>query len=81
MTELPQVGSKDRSPTVVRAKARDLSRGGMCVVSDEAIPLIGLVRCELALPGVPTPIPTMMQTRWSRTKNRDKCATGLQFLL
>src|SRR3989442_9426653 len=61
----------------VHAQLQDLSQGGFCLRADRGIKRDQVVRCELSLPGIPLPIPTLMRVRWS-LKIRQGYLIGMQ---
>jgi hypothetical protein len=63
----------------IRGHTVNVSRGGMCLLTNEPIPS-PFVRCDLQLPNIPVPIPTLMQVRWSQQQGRNHLS-GLQFVL
>ena len=62
---------------------QNLSRGGLCLVSPQAMVRACLVRCEISVSEIPVTIPTLMQVRWTRKQSlqADTYLAGLQFLL
>jgi hypothetical protein len=82
-TELPQPGSFTQRKITIRGRIENISRGGICVLSDRSIPNSALIRCEFLVPEVPIPVPTLMQVRWTRKQDsRDGgYVSGLHFLL
>jgi hypothetical protein len=60
----------------------NVGRGGVCVLTDQALPQNSVVRCELSLPDISMNIPTLMQVRWGqRVQGKSKYRVGLQFLI
>lgn len=82
-TELPQSGSFTQRKTTIKGSIENISRGGICVLSDRSIPNSALVRCEFLLSDVPIPVPTLMQVRWTRKHDSREAGYtwGLHFLL
>src|SRR5881628_3832580 len=68
------------SARIVRGRTLNVSRGGMCLLTNEPLPS-PFVRCDLQFPNVPVPIPTLMQVRWSQREGRNQHLSGLQFVL
>jgi len=60
---------------------RDISAGGLCIVTTQALPVSAPLRCELRIPGIPTSIPTLAQVRWVKDVSPAGVEMGLQFLL
>jgi hypothetical protein len=82
-TELPQSGASAQRKTIIKGRIENISRGGICVLSDRSIPDSALVRCEFLVSEAPLPVPTLMQVRWTRKRNSREGGyiTGLHFLL
>lgn len=60
----------------------NVGRGGVCLVTDQALPLNSLLRCEFSVADTPMDVPTLMQVRWlQRVEGENKYKIGLQFLL
>src|SRR5262249_40497722 len=64
----------------VHARLQDLSQGGVCLRADHSVKREQVVRCELSLPGIPVPIPTLMRVRWTR-KVKQGYMIGMQFVV
>ncbi|MBV9609400.1 MAG: PilZ domain-containing protein [Acidobacteria bacterium] len=79
---LAQVGSA-KAAAVLRGRVQNLSRGGVCVLSDGPVDKNAVVICEIALPDLPLLIPTVMQVRWDQKREAqgEHYLVGLQFLL
>ena len=63
------------------AETKDIGRGGVCVVSDRAIPTNSVLRCEMVAPGSSIGVPTLMLVRWTEGVGNRRFRIGLQFLL
>jgi hypothetical protein len=60
----------------------NISRGGVCVISDRTIPCNSVLRCEMVVPGSSVGVPTLMQVRWAeKGQDERRYRVGLQFLL
>jgi c-di-GMP-binding flagellar brake protein YcgR len=81
--KLSPPGAVARESRPIRGRTRDISEGGICFVGDRSLPTSSLVRCEILLPDMAVPIPTLMQVRWSaQRKSLDaQYVCGLQFVL
>jgi len=66
----------------VRGRTQNLSRGGLCILSEESLEGATVVICELSVPDLPVPIPILTNVRWSEYRNegRNCYLYGLQFL-
>jgi hypothetical protein len=54
----------------------------VAIMADQALPANAVLRCEFAVPGSPSVIPTLMQVRWSESVEGERhCKLGLRFLL
>jgi c-di-GMP-binding flagellar brake protein YcgR len=73
--------SKD-FPDSLKAVTEDISAGGVAILADQALPANAVLRCEFAVPGSPSVIPTLMQVRWSESvEGERRYKLGLRFLL
>ena len=70
-------------PTIsLQGVTENVSAGGVCLLTDRALPLNSVVRCELAVSETPMSIPTLMQVRWLQSlEAAGKYKVGMQFLL
>jgi hypothetical protein len=60
----------------------NVGRGGICALTDQALPQDSVVRCELSLPDISMNIPTLMQVRWAqKIEGKRQYRAGLQFLI
>jgi PilZ domain len=70
------------APDCLKAVTEDIGAGGVAVLTDQKLPENAVLRCEFAVPGSPSVIPTLMQVRWSESVEGERpCKLGLQFLL
>jgi len=78
LTRLPDPGPG----RTVRGRIQNLSRGGLCILSEEPIATASLVLCEIVLPEMPVSIPALLNVRWSEKREiaRDSYLCGLQFV-
>jgi hypothetical protein len=80
--KLSSLGFPKRPRGIVNGKVQNLSAGGLCLLTDQPIKELHLVRGELVLPNVPVGIPTLMQARWvHRATKRFRYRIGMQFVL
>ena len=79
--ELAQIGGA-KPNSVLRGRVQNLSRGGVCVLSDRPLDQHAVIICEIALPDLPLLIPTVMQVRWDQKREvqGEQYLVGLQFL-
>jgi hypothetical protein len=60
----------------------NVGAGGVCLVTDQVLPLNSILRCELSVSDMPMDIPTLMQVRWlQKIHGKNDYKIGLQFLL
>ena len=78
---LAQIGGT-KPASILRGRVQNLSRGGVCVLSDRPVDKNAVVICEIALPDLPLLIPTVMQVRWDQKREvqGEHYLVGLQFL-
>jgi hypothetical protein len=69
-----------RARTRIRAQVHDVSSGGVSLSAPRSIAEAQLVRCELHVPGLPAPIPTLLQVRWTR-RSAQGHRMGLQYVI
>jgi PilZ domain len=81
--EVQPLRSGTETSKAVVGRVQNVSKGGLCLISQHAIARSCLVRCEIGVSEIPVSIPTLMQVRWTRKQNlqADTYLTGLQFLL
>jgi len=66
----------------VQGTVHDISEGGLRILIAESVPVSTPVRCEIRLPGLPVPIPTLAQIQWVKTDpSGGGVLAGLQLLL
>jgi len=67
----------------ILGRAQNVSKGGLCLLSQRPVSQSSLLRCEMRAADVPVPIPTLLLVRWTKKPNvRGKnYLSGLQFLL
>jgi hypothetical protein len=73
----------DGGPSLaVCVKIVNISEGGACVLAERAIEPFSVVPCRFRFPGVPVPVPVLMQVRWVETIERPATLyrLGLSFL-
>ncbi len=78
----PWVGLPSSQGRALHGQVRNISPGGLCLVTSQPVKPSRLIRCEIKFPEVPVTIPTLAQVRWTR-KNSGKRTylAGLQFVL
>ena len=81
--ELSPIGDDQQPIRLLQGRVTNLSRGGMCILTNEPIALSGVVLCELSFPKLPVPIPALLNVRWSEKYtgiDGENHLAGLQFL-
>ena len=80
---VPPFDSAQNPAKPILGRAQNMSRGGLCFLSQRPISQSSLLRCEMRAADVPVPIPTLLLVRWTKKPNlRGKnYLSGLQFLL
>ncbi len=57
-------GFSEHREEVVRGQIQNLSRGGLCLLSESSLQKSSVLRCEIVPDSVPVGIPTIMEVRW-----------------
>lgn len=74
--------AQQRANAAFCGRIQNISQGGVCLLTDQALPSSSLLRCEIGVSGIPAAIPTLVHVRWAETtSNGNPCHIGLQFLL
>ena len=69
-------------PDSLKAVTEDIGAGGVAILADQMLSANAVLRCEFAVPGSPSVIPTLMQVRWfERVEGERRCKLGLRFLV
>lgn len=67
---------------VLRGKVQNISAGGLCLLSKQAVEQYQVLRCQIPLRELPVAIPTLLQVRWiHRPTGSHTYRLGLRFLL
>jgi hypothetical protein len=83
MRELTQLLlSQHQQQRTVLGRLQNLSRGGLCISTEEGLDGAGMIVCEIVVPELPVPIPVITNVRWSepRVNGAHGQLYGLQFL-
>jgi hypothetical protein len=61
----------------------NVSDGGSCILADQPLEPLTVLRCQFRFPGVPVPIPVLSQVRWVERFHGDHRAfrIGLAFII
>ena len=79
---LPRLDARPQLTHVVRGRMQNLSRGGLCLLTDDHLPARAVILCELAFPDLPVRVPALMKVCWTEKPgaNGDGQLAGLQFV-
>ena len=66
----------------VLGRVQNVSKGGICFLSQQPISRSGLLLCEIGVGDVPVAIPSLLQVRWTKKQNleAESYVSGLKFL-
>jgi hypothetical protein len=80
--ECPPVDYSGAVKPPILGRVQNVSKGGLCLLSQRMIPLSSLLRCEIAIAEVPVAIPTLFRVRWTKKQKVevDSYLSGVQFL-
>jgi hypothetical protein len=78
---LPLKTDEKEKPPVL-GRIQNMSKGGICFLSQTPITRASLLRCEIGITDVPLSIPTLALVRWTKKQNLESSSylSGLQFL-
>lgn len=62
--ELSVLGLSRQKKGVVRGWIQNVSKGGLCILTNQALDAANLVRCEISLFKIPVAIPVVLRVRW-----------------
>jgi PilZ domain len=79
---MPPVKTSYAAPREIQGRIQNVSEGGVCILSSQPLPLATFVFCEIAMPDIPVPIPSLMQVRWTSKRGKDThhYMNGLRFI-
>jgi hypothetical protein len=80
--EISAVSSPHESTRTIQGRLQNLSRGGLCILTDQRLNDMGIAVCEIVLPELPVPIPVLTNVRWSEERSNGGYGVlyGLQIL-
>jgi hypothetical protein len=79
---LSPLQAPEQASVSLQGVTKDIGSGGVSVVSDRPVPTNAVLRCQFAISGHPTHIPTLMRVRWSdKVEGINEYNVGLQFLI
>jgi PilZ domain len=78
---LPLKAKEDHRAPVL-GRVQNMSKGGICFLSQQPISKSSLLLCEIGVGDFPVAIPSLLQVRWTRKQNLDaeSYLSGLKFL-
>ncbi|MBI3610020.1 MAG: PilZ domain-containing protein [Nitrospirae bacterium] len=80
--QLPPFGTERRVETPIHGRVENISKRGLCFVTEEAISVSSLLLCEIVSEEIPVAVPTMMRVQWvHKNPEEPQYHIGLQFLL
>jgi hypothetical protein len=81
-TALPTVELEGQPIRQLLGMTENIGQGGMAVLTSQPPCSEPLIRCEIPVPGIPTPIPTLVRIRWAQeTRPGGTYRMGFQFVL
>lgn len=79
---LPLVGAPTGASRLVEGHVQNISSGGLCLLAQKRLKVSELLVGEIAVPGTPATIPTLLQVRWLRKNSSGpRYTAGLHFVL
>lgn len=80
--EISAVSSPHESTRSFQGRLQNLSRGGLCILTDQRLKNMGIAVCEIVVPELPVPIPVLTNVRWSEERSNGGYGVlyGLQVL-
>ena len=80
--DLPLYGLSKALRRPIPGIVKDISCGGLSILSDRALKPSSLLRCAIRFSDLPVSLPVLSQVRWiQRDDGERKYKIGLQFLL
>jgi hypothetical protein len=80
--EVLPLKSEEKSKPPVVGRIQNMSKGGICFLSQHPVSRASLLRCEIGMADVPLSVPTLLLVRWTKKQNLESNGylSGLQFL-
>ncbi len=80
--QLSPLGPTKAHERTVRGQVKDISAGGICVLTDQLLKQSNLLRCDITFAKLPTAIPALMEIQWiSERDEAFKYVVGLRYLV
>ncbi len=81
-TPLSRLGPARAHETIVRGQVKDISAGGICMLTDQRLKESNLLQCDITFADFPAAIPALMEIQWiAGAEEEFKYAVGLRYLL
>jgi hypothetical protein len=80
--DLPPFRSKEHAESHFAGRVQNVSKGGICFLSQQPVRQSSLLLCEIGVTEMPVPVPTVLSVRWTKKQPVQPAAylSGLQFL-
>jgi hypothetical protein len=80
--EVLPLKSEEKAKPPVLGRIQNMSKGGICFLSQQPVSRASLLRCEIGMADVPLSVPTLLLVRWTKKQNLESNSylSGLQFL-
>ncbi len=80
--DLPAFESKEQRETEFSGRVQNLSKGGICFLSQHPVTKSSLLVCEIGIADMPVPVPAVLMVRWTKKQPVEPASylSGLQFL-
>jgi hypothetical protein len=80
--EVLPLKSDEKAKPPVLGRVQNMSKGGVCFLSQHPVTNASLLRCEIGMSDAPLSVPTLALVRWTKKQNLESNSylSGLQFL-
>jgi len=80
--QLSALGSTKAHEGIVRGRVKDISAGGICMLTDQLLKESNLLQCDITFAKLPAAIPALMEIQWIAEGDEEfTYAVGLQYLV
>jgi hypothetical protein len=81
-SQLSPIGSTKARKRIVHGQVKDISAGGICILTDQLLKESNLLQCDITFATLPAAIPALMEIQWiAEGEEEFKFAVGLRYLL
>ncbi len=81
-SRLSPFGSTKAHKKIVRGQVKDISVGGISILTDQLVKESDLLQCDITFAKLPAAIPALMEIQWIvKGEEEFKYAVGLRYLL